>query len=435
MDTQEPKARLDQLPPELIHIILEAIPDIQSLELAVLSGPSLYSVFKRSQTRITKRVLLRQVPKSLLHEAVAVKAAREAFEPLDEFDEFEEIAEVPELFDSFSEDYRDRTESGKFRRSVRFKLSHARKLAAVQPHVEFFTKRLVSDVLARNPITGESASSPRPLSGRERNRIQCALYRFEIYCSLLQGSTEVASLPENGSFEYFGFLEEREIAQLACICRFAEEYPAQEIEQLACIYEFLLRIITPGKKSLSLVLHIHSLLRYWHDPHPELSDLIAFPETRTNEFEYDEEDIDLDPPEKSVFYTPQHHMCLGLAHIRRFAEAETPQACLDIIAATNEREGLPEFSSYYLSPARPWGDYLVKDVDPETRKSRMKPWYPDRNPGPRDVWLWGRWSLPFDEPLFSPRTEPLRRWAYVMWDKSRLDEWKVFEQEWQPSLE
>lgn len=33
--------------------------------------------------------------------------------------------------------------------------------------------------------------------------------------------------------------------------------------------------------------------------------------------------------------------------------------------------------------------------------------------------------------VYSPTQIPLRQWAYVLWDRARLDEWEVFEKPWE----
>lgn len=75
MSSRMPKRRLEQLPVEIIHDILARLPDIQSLAAAVLTGPNLYQAFLHAPSRITKEVLLRQIPTELLHDALAAEVS------------------------------------------------------------------------------------------------------------------------------------------------------------------------------------------------------------------------------------------------------------------------------------------------------------------------------------------------------------------------
>ena len=53
------------------------------------------------------------------------------------------------------------------------------------------------------------------------------------------------------------------------------------------------------------------------------------------------------------------------------------------------------------------------------------------NGGPNAAWTWANDNKP-EIYYFREETEPLRKWAYVMWDKERLDRWGILEEDNQP---
>lgn len=76
------------------------------------------------------------------------------------------------------------------------------------------------------------------------------------------------------------------------------------------------------------------------------------------------------------------------------------------------------------------GPTLLKDLDPQEESQVVpRPWYPYRNSGPEDVWRFIHKQASIGELIFSKRHR-FRRWAYVMWDRSRLEGWGVFERAW-----
>ena len=57
----------------------------------------------------------------------------------------------------------------------------------------------------------------------------------------------------------------------------------------------------------------------------------------------------------------------------------------------------------------------------------------DRNSGPEDIWRWAHEDQAQQDFVHGAGQAVLRRWAYVMWDRNRLDAWRVFDDgPWQP---
>lgn len=51
----------------------------------------------------------------------------------------------------------------------------------------------------------------------------------------------------------------------------------------------------------------------------------------------------------------------------------------------------------------------------------------DDTNGPNAAWTWSTGDK-VDIASFQPEKEDLRKWAYVMWDKERLDRWGILEE-------
>jgi hypothetical protein len=83
----------------------------------------------------------------------------------------------------------------------------------------------------------------------------------------------------------------------------------------------------------------------------------------------------------------------------------------------------PTFSAFsYLRGTR------LSEIEDENGEGFIsKAWFPDPDRGPEDIWRWATWAQTAEEFVFSGSEIPARGWAYMMWDRARLDDWKVFE--------
>ena len=133
--------------------------------------------------------------------------------------------------------------------------------------------------------------------------------------------------------------------------------------------------------------------------------------------------------------TLQHHLSLGLAHIRLFLDVDTPQARHDLRAPSGNKRSNVFFLAHALEESNIWGEVLSTLDSDEEDEYISKPWYSEPDPGPEDVWRWTNYSQPVEEFIFSPSQAPLREWCYVMWDRDRLDEWNVFDKPWEPLID
>lgn len=394
----EPKARLDRLPVELVQEILAALPDVESLVSAVLTGPCLYLSFLGAECYITKEVLLRQIDPDLLHDAVAELSSRRT--PWTEQETGDFLAQY------FARDKRP------FHSLLKWKLSQALPLIRLHHVIDFFLNDLTSPILAGNPMSKKPVKpcSTLPLSCSEKNRITLNFYRFQIYCNLFRGRWG----NKNPIDPPIHSIDQKE--------KYFQHFAPWENEQLCCIHDYLLRIITPGLTSPQVPCTI--CLTFLEIAFEEVAesdpDWIEYFEIKAN---------GLDDG------TLQHCLSLGLAHIRRFAEANTPQERRDILSSELNQHSYSYFLPYTIDQSRTWGPAL-RELGCEGEVLYIsKPWYSDSDTGPEDAWRWAVHSQPVEEFIFSPSQEPLRQWFYVMWDRARLDEWNVFENPWEERVD
>lgn len=83
----------------------------------------------------------------------------------------------------------------------------------------------------------------------------------------------------------------------------------------------------------------------------------------------------------------QHHLSLGLGHIRRFAETKTPEARYSILSYDTAREGNPLFLANAFIYCTTSTEMHLKDFGfADKERFIHQPCYPDSDSGPEDVW-------------------------------------------------
>ena len=379
---------LEQLPLELIQLILTELPDVSNLKSAALTGPCLYYAFMGAEVLITKEVLLRQIHTDLLHDALAeISSRRDTW-----------TAEEAEVFLA---QYFSRSQQP-FHPSLQWKLSQALPLCRLYSLIELFTVDLTTPVLAGNPVSKdpESGPSPRPLSQTEKNRIIRNFYRFQIYCNIFRDESPPISVYRQRK-SYFA------------------HFAPWENEQLACIHDYLLNIITPGSTSLPFQVYVTHQCSNNQTVVKEVAE-----SSRDWVLYFEEEGNGFDEG------TMQYHLSLGLAHIRQFSNANTPQERHDLLAPSVNRYSIPYFLARGLDESNFGREPLFTLNSDEADRCIFNEWYSETDSGPEDVWRWSHYGQPEYEFVHSPSQAPLRQWSYVMWDRARLDEWGVFKKPW-----
>jgi hypothetical protein len=77
------------------------------------------------------------------------------------------------------------------------------------------------------------------------------------------------------------------------------------------------------------------------------------------------------------------------------------------------------------------GDWLEDYSDDQLARITAS-FFPDSDTGPVEAWVWAHKEESGRQFINTPIRQPLREWGYVMWDRARLHEWKVFQTPWGP---
>ena len=127
----------------------------------------------------------------------------------------------------------------------------------------------------------------------------------------------------------------------------------------------------------------------------------------------------------------QHHLSFGLEHLRHFFASTIPESRRGLLSSV-EQDSNVTFLSAGLKEANYLGGEMLAEMDVEDQEDFIHvPLFHDSDSGPEDVWRWAHQSQYSEHFVYSPAQIPLRQWAYVLWDRARLDEWKVFEKPWE----
>jgi hypothetical protein len=178
--------RFQTLPAEVKQAILSAIPDIPSLISAALTCSPLYHTFKDAESLITTSVLLNQIDKDVLPEAILAL-------------ESSKISPVtkPEVEDFARQQLRVRNAA-----PLRWTVSDALPLSKFHEAVHFFAEDFTKRALSKTTV------SYAP-SRNEMNRIERTLYRFEIYRNMYSQVHHLCSVDEQKAifFDRFSYWE------------------------------------------------------------------------------------------------------------------------------------------------------------------------------------------------------------------------------------
>lgn len=195
-------------------MILEALPDVASLQAAVLSCPLFYRAFLEAETSITTHVLLHQIDISVLPEAIAAAKSSRLNPHGTDLKTRRVISEF------VAQNLHQRPTPPRS-----WSLWDALRLAQFHSRVDWFSVKFARAALTKHPLD----STPPVATHQETCRIERALYRFETYCNLFR---EYQKTPST-------IYEDQE--QL-----FFANFAPWENEQLGCVHDSLARAVLPG---------------------------------------------------------------------------------------------------------------------------------------------------------------------------------------------
>lgn len=212
---------IEGLSVELVRMILLALPDVETLQKAVLSCPLFYHAFVEVENSISTHLLSIQKGNDVIPEAFA------AFESskLRNGHKGPKDGDCSEAVTNFvAQNLRQRPSSPKL-----WTLSEALRLERLHVSVNWFANKFATEALAKDPLN----RTHTPVTPQEKARFQRALYRLEIYCNLFREVKEVQSV---------FYSDQKNL--------FFSNFAPWEIEQIGCVHDLLIRAIIPGQLSL-----------------------------------------------------------------------------------------------------------------------------------------------------------------------------------------
>lgn len=135
-----------------------------------------------------------------------------------------------------------------------------------------------------------------------------------------------------------------------------------------------------------------------------------------------------DPSETCI----QYQLSLGLRRLGPLVAADSYEGRHRAIGKTSE-QGFRVFLDEALENISPYEseNILSEMVSEEEDDYVCAPFVKDDDSGPEDVWRWAHQLSTSQLFVFSDSHIPVRKWAYVMWDRWRLDSWGVFDRPWE----
>ncbi|KAK3903554.1 hypothetical protein C8A05DRAFT_32694 [Staphylotrichum tortipilum] len=216
-----------RMPQHLLALILAQLDSTQSLASAILSHSYIYATFQDDRNRILRAVRVDQMPARTRPYAYLTLAAGQ-MQPRDR-------AQVRRFLwsSSWCLDPHSDLGAGFLGRVMKVDSVDPRAvvegLNSMHAMVEWFTRDFARDTL---PLVGSELGLKRPggmtLSADETFRIQRAMYRFQMYCDMLQS-------PMDGKGNWLGKRLRR---------NFFGRFSPWVNEQLACVHDYFERVLS-----------------------------------------------------------------------------------------------------------------------------------------------------------------------------------------------
>lgn len=201
------RCHVARLPNELKTTILAMLPDFETLRSFVLVSSDFYWAFKAEEVEITGQILLREIPRPLFEESVALREAKSD----------RATRWSPPQTKGFFKKYSSRV--SEFLRTC--DLPQALELIQYHRTVQNLAHEFAESAFAIAEEQFAKVKGSLHLSLAEKIRMQRAFYRFELY------------------FAFFGDPERRVASSHSGeqAKAFWDYFPAWEVEQIACVYD------------------------------------------------------------------------------------------------------------------------------------------------------------------------------------------------------
>ncbi|KAI8635657.1 hypothetical protein F5Y19DRAFT_482857 [Xylariaceae sp. FL1651] len=375
-EDQKPRpSPIEGLSVELVRMILSALPDVTSLQSAVLSCPLLYCAFSKADGAIVADVLLNQVDVSVLPEVIAASESSR----LHLHDTEPQSREA--IDHSVARNLRQRPTTPKF-----LSLKEVLSLERFHSCVEQLARQFVEVALTERPALHSGSGT----TWHEICRIQRALYRFEIYCNIFREGPNVPST----------IYQEQKQLYLA-------NFAPWEHEQLGCIHDFLVRAVSP-----------------------------AFNDVVEHDIKWGAGGVPYGDSIDSPYI--QDVLPLGLEKLHQIATTETYRERERFLCPGYSPRWTYSFLyEVFRNANERWTDsvldtLLLEDLTFTDELLCIKqPFFTDPDSGPIDVWRWAHHEESWHHWVYQENYRDLRKWGYVMWDRFRLEAIGIFQDPWE----
>ncbi|KAI1388155.1 uncharacterized protein F4822DRAFT_430910 [Hypoxylon trugodes] len=356
---------LATLPIEIIQEIFLNLDDLGTLKEAALCCRTLYEAFLAIEELLTTTILHRQIHPSVLPDAINTHVS------------FSIPSSDTEAVNRFSTDYLN---TKKILPS-KWKLANALPLSLFHQFVDYFATRLSSMGLEDSPSYLREPPCQANPTESEILRIQRALYRFQLYRNMFGTLITDPGRQRELMFRYFSTFEN---------------------EQLASVNDLLLcAIAEPYNDLVDHDIHWGSMRVSYLEP-----------------YDSEQGDYILSKGLEYLFH---------LTQTKSYTERRRLLSLDDFNFGYDDEPGrLVQFMKWSLSwagsPDWDYQDFSFDNLDEESMAFHIgKPFYDDGDEGPVTAWKLG------DYLVADPSLMRWRRWGYVFWDMSRLENSGIIE--------
>ena len=227
---------LEQLPAELQQMILSALPDVQSLQAAILCCSTIHAAFISAEASVTSRVLLNEIDSDVIPEAFAALRSLYPSKPV--------RPRNPDIYNDVDYQFAEQYLQRRCQRSGPRRISDALRIVKLHDCIRIWAATFADATLkTMREETMYERLEPDPYDSMqidatdlEMKRIERAFYRLEIFCNLFRGRLLRYGVHMNIVFEN---------VRRAFFLNFAP----WENEQMACVMDFVVRIMSQGRET------------------------------------------------------------------------------------------------------------------------------------------------------------------------------------------
>lgn len=391
--TATPKACLENIPVELRLCILLNLEEIASLRALMHASPLYHRAYSSQHRLVLSKILFyRASPDVLVDALTAVRSPG-----IRRREKGDDTRAVGELLDTY-----------KAHRGVtaltfgNLPLDEIVSLAQLHGVIESVVQLFCEWASSAHSSSGEAMTLRVPLSSSEKRRFQRALYRFEIFCRLFRSPYEFGDSP-------FDTMDQSH--------RFLALFPPWEVKEIACVRDYFIYTYHQMFKRYE-----EELIESWESD-SDAEDYVVGSRLQHNGTVLmrvvNNSKRLITTLDTSLPFYEENCMTHGLAFLLKASRATQPEQFKILRGQLNDVESF--LSQTLIEPpydfSYPGAAYRAWTAQEEIRLS-------NDFDSPNAAWTWATGNKV--EIFYAEyNKEVLRRWAYVMWDRPKLEQWGI----------